>query len=346
MKKALKFLKFALIGLVLLVVIIIAIRFINGKITDNKETIRESSINEVYKEIDTENPIKSNIKGVSLDKISAGYLNGYHLTPDNKSHKGTVVVFGGSEGSSNIETAAFIAKEGYEVYSMYFFGKENQPKDIQKIPLDFYKELDSMIKENSSDSEPVTLVGVSKGAELSLLLGSKYPDLIDNIVLYAPSAYAFQGLSFGSQTPESSWTFEGKEIPYLSFMDVDKSTLANFMLRLTVNLPFKYLDMHLSAIENAVNREESMINLDDVKSNILIFAGEDDKVWPSADMGRLIKDNYTGNCELKIYENTGHLFLGPSVLGNMSMGGEYEANEKAKKDSDRILLERLEEWTK
>ncbi|HZK33048.1 MAG TPA: hypothetical protein VFC60_00985 [Tissierellaceae bacterium] len=40
--------------------------------------------------------------------------------------KGVVVTFGGSEGSSNMDVAKKVAKEGYEVYSMYFLGKENQ----------------------------------------------------------------------------------------------------------------------------------------------------------------------------------------------------------------------------
>ena len=62
-------------------------------------------------------------------------------------------------------------------------------------------------------------------------------------------------------------------------------------------------------------------------------------------MGEMIWENYDGECELHIYEDAGHLFLGPSVMQNIALGGQYEANEDAKRESEAILFEKLEAWT-
>ena len=69
-------------------------------------------------------------------------------------------------------------------------------------------------------------------------------------------------------------------------------------------------------------------------------------MWPSADMAADIIKRYPAEKRLVTYEKAGHIFFGPPVLSNMSVGGEYEANEAAKVDSDRILLKALEEWTR
>ena len=345
MKKVGKILLIILIVIVVLIGAVLILRFINGKNTEKLSEIRENeALTNLYAGVDRTDPLQSEIEGVSVSAVKGDYINGYRLLPDEILHDGAVVVFGGSEGSSNFADAAMIAKRGYEVYSMYFFGQENQAPELLNVPLEFFEELYAYIEKDAADPEPLTLYGGSKGAELSLLLASKYPDLIDNVVLSAPASYVFQGLSFTDRTPHSSWTFKGEELPYIATLP-ESDVLARFMLDMLLNKPMKLIDTYISAVNIAENKDEAAIPLGDVKANLLIFAGRQDQMWPSAEMGEMIKENYAGNCDLHIFEEAGHLFLGPSVLSNLALGGTYEANESAKFESDAILFEKLEAWT-
>lgn len=334
----LKKLKDIVIFIVLLIAAIFILRFVNEKIKVSEE-IEEISLEEQgYSKIDGGNLFQA--------KVVGEYINGYHLRPKNIMKKGVVVTFGGSEGSSNMDVAKKVAKKGYEVYSMYFFGKENQRDLISRVPLEFFEELYGEIEKNSMKNRPLTLIGASRGAELALILGSKYPDMIDNLVLYAPSAYSFSGVHDDSGKEISPWTYNGEEIPFLKqsvlFRDeVGKSIARKSMIEPMVLEPvFTYL------IEEGENIEEAMIDISSVKANILIFAGKDDQLWPSYMMGQKIVEEHQGENQLVAYDNVGHSFYGPTEYNNMVMGGEYEKNVEAGKDSDEKLFESLERWMK
>lgn len=261
--------------------------------------------------------------------------------------KGVVAIFGGSEGSCNMYTAIKLANQGYEVYPMYFFGQENQRAEIARIPLEFFEELYIVIQNNSVTSKPLTVIGASRGAELTLILASKYPDLIGNIVLFAPSAYAFGGVTDDTGKELSPWTYEDEELPFLKQSDLFRDEAGRSIVeKSTIKTPMVLEPIFTYLIEKGENAERAMIDISSVKANILLFAGKDDQMWPSYKMGQKIIEEHQGNNELVAYDSVGHSFLGPTEYNNMAMGGEYENNVRAGIDSDKILLERLEEWNK
>lgn len=345
MKKAGKVILIILIVIAVLIGAILVLRFINGKNTEKLSEVRPNGyMMDLYAGVDQTDPLLSKIDGVTISEVRGDYIYGYRLLPDEILHPGAVVVFGGSEGSSNFGDAALIAKRGYEVYSMYYFGRENQRPELLAVPIDFFEELYVYIENNAVNPKPLTLHGGSKGAELALLLAGKYPTIVDNVVLFAPASYVFQGLSYTDRTPHSSWTYQGEELPYISTMP-DSSVLFRLMLNMLLNKPMKIIDTYENVLTTAANKDEAAIPLDTVQANLLIFAGRQDQLWPSAAMGEMIWENYDGECELHIYEDAGHLFLGPSVMQNIALGGQYEANEDAKRESEAILFEKLEAWT-
>lgn len=330
-----KRLKSILFFIALLIAALLILSFVNEKIKVSKEISLEK---QGYSEIEGENFLQA--------KVVGEYINGYHLRPKNIMKKGVVVTFGGSEGSSNMDVAKKVAKEGYEVYSMYFFGKENQRDLISKVPLEFFEELYGEIEKNSMKNRPLTLIGASRGAELALILGSKYPDMIDNLVLYAPSAYSFSGVYDDSGKEISPWTYNGEEIPFLRQSVLFKDEVGKSIVRDSRTEPMVLEPVFTYLIEESENIEEAMIDISSVKANILIFAGKDDQLWPSYMMGQKIVEEHQGENQLVAYDNVGHSFYGPTEYNNMVMGGEYEKNIEAGKDSDQKLFESLERWMK
>lgn len=280
--------------------------------------------------------------GSQVKPIQGWYINGYQITPKEVKHKGVIVVFGGSEGSSSLGDALTLATQGYEVYSMYFYGQENQQQEIDRIPLEFFAELYLHIRQTAQSPEPLTINGISKGAELALLLASYYPDYVDNIILYAPVAYVFQG---SVSVPHSPWTFQGKE---LSFIALDSEEIKNMeLIALRNRKRLHSVDVFKYVLEQDENKEKARIDLRKIRAKILLFAGEMDAKFPSADMAREIKANYKGECESVIFEKVGHSFTDMTVYkGYWELGGELEENVQAGIESNRIRLEKLAEWTK
>ncbi|HIV81674.1 MAG TPA: hypothetical protein H9994_03105 [Candidatus Salinicoccus merdavium] len=91
------------------------------------------------------------------------------------------------------------------------------------------------------------------------------------------------------------------------------------------------------------NAEEAKINTDNFDGQALLFAGGDDAMWQGDVMAEQIGEDLGDNAQVEIYEDAGHLFIGPTALAGIMMGGTEEANVQAGADSDQAVLEFLEE---
>ena len=295
---------------------------------------------------------ETDIDGVQVSRIIGDYMNGFRLLPEHKTHKGVLVTFGGSEGSPSYEFAELFAKEGYEVLALFFFGMDNQQPELVNVPLDFFKEVLAYIDENvDSDSDektPVTVYGASKGAELALNLAVIYPE-IDNIVVMAPGAWSFMGLPKQySQKMYASWTLGGKEVPYIDMSKGDLKIVASLFLDFLLNRPIDYRPGYESASMKDPNSELARIKVENTKANILIFAGDDDKMWHSEVSAKIIQEHRPKHTEVHIFEGAGHVFsLGEYIYSPgmiLEMGGSAEANKKAAEASYKIFMENMAEW--
>lgn len=100
--------------ILLLVVVVFGMRFYNTQ----KYNLSEEQ--EAFDYHDVSN-YPDSFEGGTVEHFESGMANGLHLLPDNPNDTEPIVVFGGSEGSSNFQLAEQIAEEGYEVYSLFFF---------------------------------------------------------------------------------------------------------------------------------------------------------------------------------------------------------------------------------
>jgi pimeloyl-ACP methyl ester carboxylesterase len=285
-----------------------------------------------------------NMEGVSIIPFKEDGINGFHMTPRcGKCAKGVIVEFGGSENGCNFLQATELALHGYEVFALYYFGTEKQPPVIHMIALEYFEKFIGLLKKKGISYAPLTIIGASRGAEFALVLADKYPDIIKHIVLYAPASYSLQGTD--TSTTASSWSFSGKELPYIP---LDLVTWSIALKEAESGKPINFRNVYLASIDNAKNREEAKIDFSHYKGDALVFAGKDDKVWHSATMAEDITKCMGARASAKIYPNTGHLFIESTLIDTpfftMLMGGTEKSNIAAKEDSDKILLEKLSEW--
>ena len=344
-KGALKVIVGILLLLFVIALVIIGIRYFNG----NKYKPKDYDPSKELKATDL-TQYETSIEGVKVDRVEGDYLNGFHLKPKEKVYKGVVITFGGSEGSPNYWMAQTLAKEGYEVLSLFFFGMDNQQKELVEVPLEFFIEVLDYIDQNIEDKDIITIYGGSKGAELGLNLATRYPE-IDNLILMAPTEYSYMGLSFKDYSNiRSSWTWQGESVPFIDVRKGDPKDGMQLFKSFLLNEEVAYRPGYESAAKGDPNREEARIKVENTKANIVLFAGEEDRMWQSEVAAKNIQEKRPEGTETYIYEGAGHLFFGDRYVYTggitLDMGGSKEANEKAGKESNKIIMDKLSQWHK
>ncbi|MEX2784090.1 acyl-CoA thioester hydrolase/BAAT C-terminal domain-containing protein [Streptococcus sp. H49] len=342
MKIFLRLLKYAAVLIVLFIAIIVVLRLYNHSVYNKYKQVDSSSI---YSDPTNLDLYPSEYEGVQIEHIKGDYLNGFHLRPSKKTKKGVVVTFGGSEGSPGYYEGVSFALQGYEVLSLFSYGMPNQQPSLSKIPIDFFDEVLAYIEKNVADPAPLTLYGASKGAELCLNLVNYYSE-IDHIILMAPSAYNFNGLDY--ENISSSWTYKGKELPYISTMHAGFPEYIAFLFGMVSGAPTSYEPLYRTAIANTDKAADYEILQEAADADILIFAGGDDRMWPSASMAKVIKKTQGERAELHIYDKAGHIFAEGGYLaspyGLIATGGSKKENEAAGQAYREVLMERLNQW--
>ena len=300
---------------------------------------------EYYNDVTNLSLYPKKINGVDVRVIDEDTFQGFHLIPEKKAHKGVVVCYGGSEGSPNFEEAQRLAKEGYETLAVFMFGMKNQQKTLVKIPLEQFEDVLKYVNKNIEGKMPITVLAASKGAEYALNLATKY-DEISNLVLIAPSAYTFAGLDFDNYG--SSWTWKGKEI---EFVDVKKSSFLTFIKNIIVPIiiksPVQYKAIYDDAVEQDLERTRKLIPAQNIKANILMIVGENDQMWGSYEMAKIIQ-SYNKNAVISSYKNAGHIFEGKGILNTPDMrirlGGTLDGNKKAKLEEEKVINDFLNQY--
>lgn len=345
MKKTTKILKRILFIALGLFVLVFASRAYNDYKYNNSETLETP---EYYNDVTNISLYPTDIDGVDAKYVDEARMQGFHFTPKEKLYKGLVLCYGGSEGSPNFETAQLLAEKGFETFAIFMFGMNNQPETLVRIPLEQFEDVLSYIDKNIDDKDPISVLGVSKGAEYALNLASKYPQ-ISNLVLIAPSSYNFAGLDFNDYA--SSWTYEGEELAYI---DVQKGSFPAFMKNIVISsivkAPVSYKETYSSAVEADENRDDKLIEVEEIRANILMIAGGKDEMWDSLAMAGDIKSRHP-NAELLSYDDAGHIFASNGIIDTdtmrIKMGGSLAANEKAKAESETAIEKFLKKksWT-
>ncbi|WP_396124957.1 hypothetical protein [Corynebacterium sp. ES2715-CONJ3] len=121
-----------------------------------------------------------------------------------------------------------MAQLGYETLAASTLGLVNQPAILIKFPQEQFEDLLAYVPKNTSNDEPITVLGTSMGAEYAFHFATEY-DVIDNVVLIAPSAYTFFGLNFKNHG--SSWIGRAKRF---FFVNVQKSSFLIFITSMLI----------------------------------------------------------------------------------------------------------------
>ncbi len=259
----------------------------------------------------------------------------------------TILFIGGSGSGLAVDApiSAALASHGFNVLSVSFIGEHNLPPQLSRVPLEYFVKVFSWIKRNPTTAgKDIWVLGMSKGAEVTLILASRHPE-ITRVALWAPHAYCFQGIAFKN---ESSWTYHGKDIPYIRIKN--RWVFGHMLDCLIKDKPFGYTPVYEKSLGHATNKDDARIKVENSNADFLFCTSKDCGMWNTYEgaleiMEALKKNNYLHAYDLIVYENAGEPYFVPYVIPagestarmmprlTLSMGGTLQGNAYAREDS-------------
>ena len=216
-----------------------------------------------------------------------------------------VIVLAGTGGGKANDLAEMAAKLGHSVLALSYYdplGSTLVPETLEMIPLEYFEEPKQwlMARDDTRD-DGVILFGLSKGAELALVLASQDSDY-KAVVGIAPSKVVWQGVPgdiAGIMAAPSSWSFQGNGLPFVPYISSEEQERLGFTNR------------HAASLTNSEAVQEALIQVENIESPMLLLSGGRDQAWPSAEMAAEIcerANSSTGrSCSHVVFEDGGHL---------------------------------------
>ena len=228
-----------------------------------------------------------------------------------------VIVVSGSGGGFDQDKAAVLSRYGFATLALAYFGIPPLPNWLHRIPMEFFEgAMRWLAAQPEVDARRIGMLGVSRGAELALLLASQNPQ-IASVVAYAPSHVAWAAGGRDRQTGEQNpvWTRGGDALPFVPL------PLRGFMLRSAIPVvglkrPVIFRNLFRAGLRSRVRVEQAAIPVEKIRGPIMLISGGDDCVWPAGEMSdrivsRLRRCGFAHRAEHLHYPKAGHMLRYP-----------------------------------
>lgn len=280
-------------------------------------------------------------------------LSGVFYQPASIEPKPAVIVLGGSSGALawSSQVAALLARRGFAALALAYFGFDDLPAQLVEIPLEYFvRAYEWLNAQPGIRPDALGVVGISRGAELALTLGSRLP-YVRSVVAYCPSSVVWSGLYGDRPADRPAWTTNGRSIAFSSLMTPALSAVRD---RVFHESPVPLTPLFDAALDGLLPAD-AFIPVEQTSGPILLVSGDDDRMWPASRMGRQIMDRLAAHehpftSRHLHYPNAGHLMRPPgaptSILdGKFAFGGtpqvQAAANRAAWKETVAFLQESL-----
>jgi dienelactone hydrolase len=281
-------------------------------------------------------------------------LSGIFFQPASVNPKPAVIVLSGSSGALawSSQVAALLARRGFAALALAYFGFDELPPQLVNIPLEYFAAgFEWLNTQPGVRPDALGVVGISRGAELALILGSRFP-YVRSVVAYSPSSIVWSGLYGDRPADLAAWTVKGGAIPFFSLMTPALSAVRDLVFR---ESPIALTPLFDAALDGPLPSEVH-IPVENTNGPILLVSGDDDRMWPATRMGRqivgrLADHNHPFNSRHVHYPYAGHFMRPPGVPtgvidGKFALGGTPEsqaaANRLAWLETVAFLRESLE----
>lgn len=279
---------------------------------------------------------------------------GVMFMPPSETPQPVVIVLSGSRGGMIEIVAKDLASHGFAALALGYFGFKDLPMMLDHIPMEYFEKTINWLKSRKDiDGQHIGIYGTSRGAELTLILGSLFPNDVQAIVASSPSSVIYSGLS---SVDSPAWIYHDKPVGpsallYLDDLDPNRGKSIKNAIVLS-----EYFLLGMQKYPEAF--AAAAIPVEQIKCPILLISGGEDKMWPSWLFAQQIKErhdkfNASSLCTVLNYPKAGHeigiQFLQAGSLTYyhengiwFALGGTPKENASASRDSWEKTLEFFE----
>lgn len=269
-----------------------------------------------------------------------GLVGEFHFQPGARNAPAVLLLNGSDGGMPSARDAGDLATAGFPTLSLACFKDWNGrpdgvPDSLNEIPLEYvFRALDWMKAQSQVDPRRIVLAGLSRGAELALLVASMRND-VAGVAAFSPSSVVWRGVpspDAPNAEPRSAWTLAGRPLPFqVDVPDPSQPTRRSF--------------------ERAAANPEARIAVEDIHGRVLLVSSKADQIWPSdvyADeiAARLRSEGRPPAWNVQ-FADASHLLMGtgpgmtrltiPETAFSIDFGGTAEGTALARGDAWRML---------
>ncbi len=278
-------------------------------------------------------------------------LVGALYLPEKQGPHPFIITLGGFRGGINESRAEKLSSSGFAALSLAYFGTPGLPPSLQEIPLEYFdKAIDWAMRHPSIDPRRIALWGVSRGAELSLLLGSTFPAKFSAIAATVPTSAIYGSI----QSPAPAWVYRGRPLgPSAPFPGVPSGAL----LGQTPESALALTPFFLEGMKDKAAFAASQIPVEKIDCPLLLISAEDDQMWPSTLFAELIQERLQAkgssiSCVHLSYPRAGHGISSTEGVAELhpiakiwfAFGGNPRDNERAKTDAWEKTVRFFSSW--
>jgi dienelactone hydrolase len=278
-------------------------------------------------------------------------LAGALYLPEKQGPHPLIITLGGFRGGTNESRAEKLSSFGFAALSLAYFGCPGLPPSLQEIPLEYFEKAFQWAKRYPSiDPRRIALWGVSRGAELALLLGSTLPAKFSAIAATLPSSAIYGSI----QSPAPAWIYRGRPLgPNAPFPGLPKGP----SLGQTPESALALTPFFLEGMKDVQAFAASEIPVEKIDCPLLLVSAEDDQMWPSALYGKLIEERLQvkGSPIFRVhvsYPRAGHGISSTEEVAELhpiakiwfAFGGNPRDNERAKTDALEKTVRFFNRW--
>jgi pimeloyl-ACP methyl ester carboxylesterase len=252
------------------------------------------------------------------------------------------VMLSGSSGGIPEGPARRLAENGVTAFALGYYGAPGLPPELVEIPIESLERGIELFRERFAGQRSIGVLGISKGAELALVLAAHLGGAIGRVVAVAPSHVVWSGLKppgpGDRSSTRSSWSLRGVPLPFLPH-------------RPGIQPVFNEKGQRIDVFHDLTGYEPEAIDaaripVERSTGQILLLSGDDDHMWPAAPMAeeivrRMVDHGRGGDVTNVVYPGAGHIFLMQDFLpplGSVNtqsydFGGNPQADDFAGKDA-------------
>ena len=193
-------------------------------------------------------------------------------------HQPLIVGIGGAEGGNTWTRGRWQAdrdkfiEQGYAFLAIGYFGMPGVPEKLDRISINAIHDAILRAADNPAiDKRCIAIIGGSKGAELALLLASRYKE-IKAVVAFVPANAVFVGLTNTMST--SSFSEHNKSLPFIPMTERAVPSLLAGDKRRVFDL----------MMEDKSSVEKALIEVEKINGPIYFLSAVKDELWASKEM--------------------------------------------------------------